>query len=293
MKKILLMSGVALSFLFTSCDKDDDDSGSSSSSDRVSITGLEDLGDDFAYEGWIIVNGSPVSTGVFSLDEDGNYTASSISNVTEEQIEQATDFVVTIEPVPDSDPAPAATKILEGSFEDGEATLTTSTIGTGFETATGKFIIATPTSAASDDENSGIWFLDNSGSSPVAGLELPTLEAGWVYEGWVVIDGVPVTTGTFTDPDGADDTNQFSGTDGAAAPAYPGEDFIMNAPSGLIFPTDIRGDDVVITIEPSPDNSSDPFLLKPLAGKVPETINGTPYSLTNDISGFPTGTIKK
>ena len=32
----------------------------------LDLDGLEELGSDFVYEGWLIVNGSPVSTGTFS-----------------------------------------------------------------------------------------------------------------------------------------------------------------------------------------------------------------------------------
>ena len=53
-------------------------------------------------------------------------------------------------------------------------------------------------------------------------------------------------------------------------PNYPGEDFLVNAPDGLEFPTDLRGAAVVISIEPSPDDSAAPFFLKPLFDQVPE-----------------------
>ena len=125
----------------------------------------------------------------------------------------------------------------------------------------GKYIIAAPTgTGATEEEFSGIWFLDNSSGSAVAGLDLPELTAGWKYEGWVVIDGTPLTTGTFTGCRcAADEGAPFSGTN--PGPSYPGEDFLVNAPSGLTFPTDLRGKTVVISIEPVPDNSTVLLLL--------------------------------
>lgn len=290
MKKLLAMLAV-VGFMFISC-SDDDENGPSISDLTLNINGLENLGADFAYEGWIIVDGAPVSTGTFSVDGNGNLSAS-IFEVDTDELEAATMFVLSIEPVPDSDPAPAATKILAGGFNGNTASLSTSTVGSDFENATGKYIIAAPTgTGAAEEEFSGIWFLDNSSGSAVAGLDLPELTAGWKYEGWVVIDGTPVTTGTFTNSDMADESAPFSGTNGG--PSYPGEDFLINSPTGLTFPTDLRGKTAVISIEPDPDNSSAPFTLKPLAGLIPSTLSGNPYNLDNNTSAsFPAGNVSR
>lgn len=280
----------AAGLIFTSCG-DDDDNGPSVSDLTLSIDGLEDLGADFAYEGWVIVDGAPVSTGTFTVDGNGNLSASTFE-VASSDLEAATMFVLSIEPVPDADAAPAATKILAGAFSGSSASLSTSTVGSNFEGSTGSYIVAAPTgTGAMEEEFSGIWFLDNSSGSAVAGLDLPTLEAGWKYEGWVVIDGTPVTTGTFTDVAAADESAPFSGTNGG--PSYPGEDFLNNAPSGLTFPTDLRGKTAVISIEPDPDNSAAPFTLKPLAGMIPATLTGV-HSIDNNVSGsFPTGSVSR
>ena len=60
----------------------------------------------------------------------------------------------------------------------------------------------------------------------------------------------------------------FKGNSGNG-PAFPGEDYIQNAPNGLTFPTDLKGATIVISVEPVPDNSTNPFTLKPLAHVVP------------------------
>jgi hypothetical protein len=93
---------------------------------------------------------------------------------------------------------------------------------------------------------------------------LPELPAGWAYEGWAVIDGVPVTAGTFLTADGFDDFDGYSGDQGG--PPFPGEDYLVNPPEGVTFPTDLTGATVVISVEPSPDDSPEPFALKPLLG---------------------------
>ena len=55
-------------FMFSSCSKNDDDSPSVENQNiNLNFTGLEDLGSDYAYEGWIMVDGRPVSAGIFIL----------------------------------------------------------------------------------------------------------------------------------------------------------------------------------------------------------------------------------
>jgi hypothetical protein len=77
-------------------------------------------------------------------------------------------------------------------------------------------------------------------------------------------------------------------------PPFPGEDFLFNAPAGLTFPTDLMGGVAVISIEPSPDNSADPFTLKPLVGNIPiGAIDHKTYMMNSNLSSFPTGTVSK
>ena len=42
---------------------------------ELNFDGLEPLGDDFNYEGWVVVDGTPISTGVFDIAEDGSIEA--------------------------------------------------------------------------------------------------------------------------------------------------------------------------------------------------------------------------
>ncbi|GAB5519845.1 MAG: hypothetical protein RhofKO_20960 [Rhodothermales bacterium] len=263
---------------------------------ELSISGLDPLTNGFHYEGWAIVDGQPVTTGKFNVNADGRYTdlnGREISNTFEvdRDISTATAVVLTIEPAGDTDTVPAATKYLGGDLRSGSASLSVahgSSLGDTYANAAGTYILATPTDGPNSDETSGIWFLDPSSGMPVAGLDLPTLPDGWAYEGWVVIDGSPVTTGTFTSVDTADDAAPFSGPN--AGPNYPGEDFLMNAPAGLSFPVDLSGRTAVISIEPMPDDSPAPFTLKPLAGPIPSGAQPmTPYTVDNNASSFPTG----
>ncbi len=289
-----------------SCNNDDDAATEQPSTTdekatlTLDISGLEDLGSDYVYEGWIIVDGEPVSTGTFTVNTEKALSATTFE-LDKTQLESATKYVLTIEPTVDPDPAPSKAKILAGSFDGTDASLSVgddSALGVDLTTATGNYILATPTDGTNNtNENSGVWWLNlpaSEGAPMTAGLSLPTLPDGWAYEGWAVIDETPVSTGTFTDASMADDAAPFSGTV-STGPNYPGEDFLMNAPEGLTFPTDLAGKTVVISIEPVPDNSAAPFLLKPLVAPVADdATDHTPYTMNNNAAATnPTGTAKR
>ena len=261
----MYLAVIAMGLLSVSCSNDDDATPQIETSElTLNLTGLEALGDDFVYEGWVIVDGAPVSTGRFS-----DVTFPQTFQVLSTQLVAATTFVLSIEPTVDPDPAPAETKVLAGDFSGTSANVNSNLVA-DFSTVAGTFILATPTDADDTNEESGVWFLDNASGSAVTGLNLPVLSDGWKYEGWAVINGTPISTGTFTDASMADDnaaTSVFKGDTGNG-PGYPGEDYLQNAPAGFTFPTDLRGTTIVVSVEPSPDNSAAPFTLKPLAQMV-------------------------
>ena len=255
--------------------------------------GWPELANGYHYEGWAIVNGEPISTGKFNV-ADGEVVSlegETIALFEVEEIATASTIVVTIEPGGDTDTIPADTHFVAGDVVDGVAQLTIShpaALGTDFADVGGSFLLATPTDDDASNELSGIWFLALDGGS-VPSLVLPELPTGWNYEGWGVVDGTPVTTGTFLSATGADDAAPFSGP--KPGPAFPGEDFLVNAPEGLTFPTDLSGATVVISVEPSPDDSADPFTLKPLSGNADEdATDHVSYALNANSDPLPTGT---
>ncbi|OIQ22665.1 anti-sigma factor [Lacinutrix sp. MedPE-SW] len=288
MIKKMIFGMLAISLLATSCSNDDDGETSQVTTDLVlKLNGLEALGDDFVYEGWIIVNGNPVSTGTFS---SVNFPQSFTVNA--EQLNLATQFVLSIEPAIDPDPLPAETKILAGDFVDSSATLNTGLVG-DFSTASGAFFLRTPTDETGTNNGNdqyGVWF-GNPGMPPTANFTLPILPDGWVYEGWVVGDSGPLTTGTFLDFDTVDDLAPFSGA--SAGPPIPGEDFFNNAPVGESFPLDIRNRTIVISVEPVPDNSPAPFTLKPLLGVAGTETAPATHDFNLNLSSLPTGTVTR
>lgn len=292
MKKVLRLAYVCATVLFfASCENNDDDTPITSVL-TINLEGLEELGDDFVYEGWLIVNGDAVSTGTFSsVVFPQSYTVNTVD------LELASNFVLTIEPAVDSDPAPAATKILSGAFSGNSASVSSTEFVGDFSDSWGKYILATPTDTDDTNEESGIWFLDNSdAAATVAGFGLPTLAEGWKYEGWVVLNGTPVSTGTFTSVASADDnaaTSPYKGSDNNG-PGFPGEDYVTGSAAGVDFPTDLKGATIVVSVEPYPDNSTAPFTLKPLAHEVPvDAMNHSVINMTTGPVVILTGTVSR
>ena len=261
---------------------------------KVTNHGLPTLQNGYHYENWVIVGGKALSGGKFNINASGqlvNLDGSLVTNGefnTGKELTGATSVVVTIEPAGDTDSTPTKTHIVAGDVSSNAASLTVGhamALGNSFATAAGSFVIATPTDGDGTNENSGIWFLKID-SGPKQSLTLPTLPEGWKYEGWTVIGGKPVSTGRFRNLAAADESAPFSGT--VAGPAFPGEDFLRNAPAGLTFPTDVRGGKAVVSIEPDSDDSPAPFELKPLVGDIPAAaVDHTNLPLGNNASVFP------
>ena len=276
---------VLLTALIISCSSDDD--AASTASLTLNLSGLENLGPNFVYEGWIVVNGTPVTTGTFTVNDAGTLSKTQF-DVDSAQLNNATDFVLSIEPTNDPDPAPSNTKYLAGSFSGSTASVSTGIIG-NFSTSTGKYLLGTPTNGNANP-NAGVWFMD--GNGPSVGLNLPTLDAGWKYEGWVVSNGTVLSTGAFTNPNGPDMSAIYSGM--MPSPPFPGEDFLVNAPAGLTFPANLSGATLVISVEPFPDNSPMPFTLKPLSHNISNpAVTGTTINMERSLMSFPTGTVSR
>lgn len=289
MKTLILVMMVAAASLFAidGCSNNDNNSTQPQTATlTLNFTGLQNLGSDYDYEGWILVNGMPVSTGTFMVDDNGNMSRTTFE-VSADNLASATKFILTIEPMPDDDPAPSSVHYLAGDFSGNMAALTVgdgAALGDDFTQAAGSYILQTPSTSGDDtDYSSGIWWLDP-GGGPGPSLDLPELPTGWVYEGWVVGTGGPVTTGRFTMVSGAD--SDMGGPDAGpdAVPPFPGQDFINPM-------MDLIGDAAVITIEPDPDNSPSPFTLKPLVDMNIEDVGiGGSQDMANNAGTFPTGT---
>lgn len=243
---------------------------------------LPELGDDYVYEGWLIVDGAPISAGRFDATDEF------VFETTPENAD-ATLYILTIEPRVGDDPAPSDTHIVGGEFVNGEATVTIdhgTALGDDFASAMGSFFLAAPTAAGleGDFSDKGIWFIEMTSDGPAPGLNLPELPAGWEYEGWVVTEEGPISTGRFTNVRGADSDAGGPAAGPADAPPFPGQDFVDPAMS-------LIGTTAVISVEPQPDNSPAPFALKPLVGPIEDDGQGVAQSLMVNGEAHPTGTV--
>ncbi len=285
MRKILGLLLVAS--LFVACN--DNNNGPSTAELTLNLSGLEALGSNYDYEGWIIVNGSPISTGKFkSVTFPQSFTVDS------ENLSRATAFVLSIEPAVDPDAGPADTKVLRGTFSGNSASVTTEIVG-NFSNVGGSFFLRTPTDETGTNNGNdayGVWF-GVPGMPPTADFTLPTLPAGWAYEGWVVGNNGPISTGTFTSFGTRDSGNPFSGTQNNAGPPIPGEDFFNNPPNGETFPLDVRRRRVVISVEPVPDDSPAPFAMKPLWAISGTATAPAKHLFERNLGTLPTGTVTR
>ena len=284
---------LAVVFFASSCSDDGDTTLTTSKLTLDFDDTLEPLGSGYVYEGWIIVPGEalPVSTGTFtSVDFPQSFTV----NAT--QLSAATKFVLSIEPAGETGDAalmPADTKLLVGDFSGKSANVSTAIVG-DFSTASGAFFLRTPTDETGTNNGNdqyGVWF-GTPGAPPTPNFVLPTLPAGWAYEGWVVGENGPITTGTFNVFNMADNFSGFSETS-QSGPPVPGEDFFLNAPSGETFPLDVRGRTVVISVEPVPDDSPAPFVMKPLVGMAGQDTAPATHDFGQNLGSLPSGKVTR
>lgn len=260
-----------------------------------SLTGISvpSIG-QYHLEGWAIFDDGYISTGKFTVDSNG--IMRDLSGQQKDtffvpaDLSQAISFEITIEPQGDTDNLTSGIVLLSGPLMANSSRLS---FPIDFTQANGTYILATPSNGGETNENSGIWFLQLP-EPPTVGLNLPNLTSGWVYEGWVIHDDIPITTGRFTDPNGADNFDGYSAS--TDYPPFPGEDFLQNPPAGVTFPIDL-GDGTsraVISVEPD-INGVDPtgvapFSVRPLVGNIPlDAMDHVNYDMGLNLESLPSG----
>ena len=137
-QKKMLIGLFISSIAFISCNDNELEQDTAASELSLNLEGLQDLGSDFSYEGWLIVNGSPVTTGVFSVNSEGELSQSKFE-VDPITLSSATKFVLSIEPANDLDPAPSDTKYLSGDFNGNSAEISSNIIA-DFSEIEGAFV---------------------------------------------------------------------------------------------------------------------------------------------------------
>jgi len=270
---------------------------------EFSFSNMDSL-DNAYYQAWaLIADGGAYRVGKFNVTSSGQLidtTGASISGnsfVFEVlPLNEVYGVGVTIQPEVDTAGTVSPAHLLGGDVSNGSASLTidhAAGVNQDFSSVSGKYILATPTNGIDNDENSGLWYIDNVSGISTAGLVVPTLESGWLYEGWIRVNGNYYSTGTFSSPSASDDTSRYS-SNLQPSPTFPGEDFLVGAPSGVTFPLDLSGEYTMITLEPSPDEAPDsPTSFKILEAAIPsDATDHTVYQLTSTVSSaLPSGTV--
>jgi hypothetical protein len=281
--KFVLVFATLILFI-TGCDYFDNGDTLNVSKFETNLSGLPAIPDTMIFVGWFQWENkgtlNKVAERVFVLDADvnGNITYSSEKPLL--SLQRAELFYLTVEKksmANDSGLVPSNRVLLSGSFSYAAANLSISDNASKLSNAVGYFSLSTPTNGLNTDELSGVWFVDSSSTSPVSGLKtLPELYSGWIYEGWVDINGQLISTGRFSDPEQSDLYSGYSGS--LAGFDFPGEDFLNNAPAGLTFPLNLSDAKVYVSLEYNDGrpNGSAPFLV---------ILEGTvPTSAQNDVS---------
>ncbi len=252
MKNILLLFFGTIMIIFTGCDYFENGETLDSGTIEINISGLPAIADSMTYVAWV-ENEDPEQLGrtiiVASDAVDGNFNFKSEKPF--RVLQASMIFWLSIEHesiVDDSVFVPSNRRILSGRFTRGGSILGLGESVINFNNTSAVFRLLTPTDGAGTNETSGIWFVDvDSVSQLKAGLDLPELYQGWIYEGWIEVDSTFLSTGRFRNPAASDLRKEFGGADDGLP--FPGEDFLTNAPGGLTFPLDLAGKQAYVSLE--------------------------------------------
>jgi hypothetical protein len=145
--------------------------------------------------------------------------------------------------------------------------------------------VASPDGLGTDfADASGLYVLD-SGSSASLSFRVPGLHPGYSYQAWVIRDGAATSLGTF----------------GGSPVMAPKEGEMhkhvhMTTDHGLhtheiaVEGTDLRGATLLLTLEPIPDDSPEPFGVKLLETRVAASAEvGAQYQIGRSSDPLPSG----
>lgn len=250
MKKIFIFLAVSM-ISFWGCEYFEKSDTINSASFELNITGLPQIADTLTYVVWFDNDDRPP---VFIKQ----LTPNSQGDVyfKEEQklafLDSAQTILVTVErksQLTATNFTASSRIVLSGRFSKGICELTLAENFKDFASTTAKYTVYTPTDGnLASNPFGGIWFVDSVDANKVAaGLNIPVLSGGWIYEGWIEVGGKKLSTGRFRNPKAADLFNGYSAT--VASIPFPGEDFISNAPASFTFPLDLRGAKAFVTLE--------------------------------------------
>lgn len=195
-------------------------------------------------------------------------------------------ILVTIEVNPGTE-TPTGMQVISGTFIDRVAALTVP-ISSGITSATGSLRVFTPTDGPDTNENSGFWMVDDAGEPS---LDMSDTSAALQYETFIEIGGQNINVGRFDVVNRRDDFCRFCADfEEFPQPERPGDDLLLNAPGGLLFPIDISGGIVRISLEGRVNDFAQQSQLIVLEAVLPfGLIGGEIIGFTNLTASFPTG----
>jgi len=196
-------------------------------------------------------------------------------------------LLVTIEIQGGNWEAPSGMQILSGTYIDRVANLIVP-ISTAITSAGGSLRVFTPTDGPNTNETSGFWMVDAAGDPS---LNVPDTSAALEYETYIEIGGQNLNVGRFESAGTADDFCRFCAENADfPPPERPGDDLLENTPEGLVFPTDISGATVRISLEGRFNDFVGQSQLVVLEAVLPAGLTGGEIiSFTNLAGSFPTG----
>lgn len=290
---LLLLFGITIIYL-TGCDYFDNSDTLDSSSIEINISSLPALPDSLTYVAWVEHETDLDPTVIHASDADnGNFDYKSEQALRLIQLTQI--FWLSIEHdsvLNDSVFTPGNDRILGGRFSQGGCNLGVGDLVYEFTSDEVIFNLLTPTDGSGTNETSGVWFveLDSAGQfQPITGL--PELFPGWIYEGWVEVNGTYISTGRFNSPVGSDMINQYGST--MPAIPFPGEDFLENPPTGLTFPLNLAGLKVIISLEINDGRSSgeSPYIII-YESSIPDPAESrVAYQMVSENASLPSGDV--
>lgn len=258
------------------------------------------------YALWAVAKGHDYPAGAFCVDGkgaavavDGMAPAVFTLGVPKRSV---TEFFVTQE---EGDAkTPGKQVFLRGAVAKGKAKLDAPIQAADYQKATGAFVLDNPVTVNDKDDFNGLWFSRYVSRRYAPALDLPESPDGWMYEGWVMVGGVPLRTGKFRTGTDASDWDGYSGRSGASElitmgmPPMPGQDFITRLPRGV--PTgpnlpNLGGATVLVTLENATlaGEETYPSPIRVFEGKVPTpAAHNVTYELVNVTgSQLPSATI--
>ncbi len=195
-------------------------------------------------------------------------------------------ILVTIEANPGAE-SPTGMQIISGTFIDRVAELTVP-ISSGITSAAGTLRVFTPTDGPDTNENSGLWMVDDAGEPS---LNMPDTTAALQLETFIEVGGQNINLGRFDVVDNRDDFCRFCADfEEFPQPERPGDDLLVNPTEGLVFPIDISGATVRISLEGRFNDFAQQSQLIVLEAVLPTgLVGGEIVGFTNLAASFPKG----